>query len=128
MTGFGSVGTTPLNFGKSSKTVRSDERSLSVTPTNTGQMNMEYEYDADESTLMGIRGARARDYATGEVREDTGEARVIRFIDDGYRIYATWSSGAPDNLKSGQCILVAEYKHCDIPALGFALADALMKA
>ena len=90
-------------------------------------MNMDNDYDADETALM-ERGARARDYTTGKIRDHSGEGEIIRFIDDGYRIYATWVSGAPDNLKPGQCLRVAEYKHCNMPSLASAFADALMKA
>ena len=88
-------------------------------------MSEEYDYSTDEKELM-ARGARARDVSTGKVAKYSGEAEVVRFIDDGYRIYATWVSGGPVSPKPGQCIFVAEYKHCDLPALGDIFANALM--
>ncbi len=72
------------------------------------------------------RGARTRDFATGKTAHYSGEPEVIRLIDDGYRIYATWVSGGPLTPKPGECEVVAEYKHCNIPGLAFAVADFLM--
>lgn len=81
-----------------------------------------------EAELMERAGARARDYATGRTLKNSVEPEVIRFIDDGYRIYATWVSGGPISPKPGECVFVAEYKQCDFPTLGAYFADALMLA
>jgi hypothetical protein len=85
-----------------------------------------YEHDFRSVAELIERGARVSDFTTG--KPGNGAPEVIRFIDDGYRIYATWSGGGPVCLPADSCVMVAEYKHCDFPSLGYALADALMKA
>jgi hypothetical protein len=65
---------------------------------------------------------------TGRRRGASEEQEVVRFIDDGYRIYATWVSGGPLDPKPGQCLHVATYKYCDMPTLSSLFIDTFMKS
>ena len=73
---------------------------------------------------MLARKSRYRDVETGRLSEN-GEKEVIRFLDDGYRIVATWVSGLPDEVSPNDWWLIASYKEATL-SLGKLFSDCLM--
>ena len=60
-------------------------------------------------------------------RDIAHEGRKYRLRDDGYRIEAQFIEPVPVNAPpKDEWVLWAEYKHCDFPAIGDAVADFLM--
>lgn len=67
---------------------------------------------------------RTREFKTGRVVGD--EEEIILLRDDDYRIWVSWISGKPSGVEDGDEILWAEYKHCDMPYVGYLVAELLM--
>ena len=56
-----------------------------------------------------------------------GSIMHLELEDDGYRISAKVISGGKGNLPNGISVLWTDYKQCDFPSIGYAIADYLMK-